>query len=153
MFKNFIQAKNKLNQASHMRTPLFTKQVPQRFFSQPQGPSGGRRIASMLGIGVGTAGLCYLVHYARQLNAKRFTCMPQQMGYFEPQVQRRISSTLGYFGGGLALTACAVRAFRFSPWAYVNPWLLFGVSLGNLITMLKIDYDREPILKNVLWLS
>jgi hypothetical protein len=54
------------------------------------------------------------------------------MSFFNPVVQDRISKTLGYFGGGLLITGGLVGALRASPWAYMNPWLMFGLTIGTL---------------------
>jgi hypothetical protein len=49
---------------------FFQKTLPKRMFSYNQMPSGGKSygMGTMLGIGVGTAGLMYLSYYSRTLN-------------------------------------------------------------------------------------
>ena len=136
-----------------MRTPLFSKQMPKQFFSQMQGPSSGPGFGAMLGVGVGTAGLLYLMYYARQMTAHRNMGMQQQLNYFHPEVQARISRSLGYFGGGLALTGCMVGAFRNSALAYANPWLILGLSLGTMFGTILTNYQTQPVLKHAFWLS
>jgi len=71
MFKNMIGLKNKLPQATMMKSSnFFQKTLPKRMFSYNQMPSGGKSygMGTMLGIGVGTAGLMYLSYYSRTLN-------------------------------------------------------------------------------------
>lgn len=62
MFKNMIQFKNKLSSTK----TLFTRTAPKRMFSnysqQPR-PS----YAGMLGVGLGTAGLMYLMYHSHRM--------------------------------------------------------------------------------------
>jgi FtsH-binding integral membrane protein len=58
---------------------------------------------------------------------------------------------LGYFSGGLGLTALLVTKLRFSRLAYMNPWLLFGTSIGFLIGTMMVNYHQSPVLKHALY--
>jgi len=87
MFKNLTHIKNRLVQQSQ---PLFKNAVPRRAFSYRQGPnpSGGYGYGAMFGIGLGTAGLMYLVYHSRQLTNQRLQNLHgmQQMNFFHPTV-------------------------------------------------------------------
>jgi len=48
-------------------------------------------------------------------------------------------------------TGAAVAAFRFSSLANMNPWLLFGLSIGSMIGTQMIDYDNNWALKNLMY--
>lgn len=85
MFKNAQALKSKLTQFSRTQTSnLFTKSVPKRFFSYQQRPSG-YSLPAMFGIGLGTAGLMYLMRYSYQM--KHSQIPTQQMNFFNPVVQ------------------------------------------------------------------
>jgi hypothetical protein len=74
MFKNMIQLKNKMIQGNTVRQAtnnLFMRQMPKRFFSEGPVRSGGPGIGSMIGLGLGTAGLAYMMYYSRSLQQQR----------------------------------------------------------------------------------
>ena len=77
----------------------------------------------------------------------------QQMSFFNPVVQDRISKTLAYFGGGLFVTGGLVGALRASSLAHMNPLLLFGLSIGTMIGTMFTSYDKSPLLKHTLWMG
>ena len=80
MFKNMVAIKNRMTQVTNMRqSNMFFKTLPKRTFSYNQMPSGGRSygMGTMLGIGVGTAGLMYLSYYSRTLNHQRMMNSPR----------------------------------------------------------------------------
>jgi growth hormone-inducible transmembrane protein len=110
---------------------------------------------AMLGVGLGTAGLAYLMYYGRNLSMQRHMAHSgqQQMNFFHPEVQRRISQSLSYFGGGLLITGGLVGALRNSRIAYMNPWALLAISLGTLIGTQVTSYQTNKQLKHVLWTS
>lgn len=151
MFKNLTHIKNRLVQQSQ---PLFKNAVPRRAFSYRQGPnpSGGYGYGAMFGIGLGTAGLMYLVYHSRQLTNQRLQNLHgmQQMNFFHPTVQQRISKSLGYFGGGLAATGLMVGALRNSRLAYMNPWGLLFLTFGTLMGTMMTRYENT-VLKHSMW--
>ncbi len=64
MFKNLMNFKNlPRNQAAN----LFSKSTPKRFFSYKQMPNGGPGVGAFLGVGLGAAGLMYLMYKGRSL--------------------------------------------------------------------------------------
>ncbi len=63
------------------------------------------------------------------------------MNFFHPEVQRRISSSLSYFGGGLLITGGLVGALRNSKLAYMNPWLMLAVSMGTMFGTMLTNYQ------------
>ncbi len=65
----------------------------------------------------------------------------QQMNFFDPIVQQRISRTLSYFGGGLLATGVLVGALRNSTFAHAHPWLFLFGSLGTLIGTMLTNYE------------
>jgi FtsH-binding integral membrane protein len=75
------------------------------------------------------------------------------MNFFHPEVQRRISSSLAYFGGGLLITGGLVGALRNSKLAYMNPWLMLGISMATMLGTMLTNYQTQPVLKHAFWLS
>ena len=152
MFKSIAQLKTKITQ---QRGSLYTKMTSKRMFSSNQykPQSGGYGIGTMLGVGAGTAGLMWLMYHSRTLQQERMKNLygNQQMNFFNPVVQKRISHTLGYFCGGLAATGAMVAALRNSSLAYMNPWLFFGLSIGSMLGVMFTDYHKSPVLKHLLW--
>lgn len=74
MFKNMLQLRNKVMQGNTVRQAtqnLFTKQMPQRFFSQGPVRQGGPGMGAMLGVGLGTGGLMYMMYQGRMLSQQR----------------------------------------------------------------------------------
>lgn len=136
---------------------LHTNNLSKRFFSYQQQPQGGVRVLPMLGVGLGTAGLMYLMYHSRDLSNQRLKAIAQsghqQMNFFNPIVQKRIGQSLQYFGGGLGLTALTVAMFRNSSIAMMNPWLLFAVSIGTMFGTMMTDYNRSPLLKHAFWMT
>jgi FtsH-binding integral membrane protein len=124
--------------------------VPKRFFSYQQRPTG-YNLPAMFGVGLGTAGLMYLMRYSYQMKESKIPA--QQMNFFNPVVQQRISRSMSYFGGGLAITGLLVGALRNSSIAYMNPWGLLFLSLGTLIGTSMTNYQQQPLLKHGLWFS
>lgn len=91
MFKNMLQLRNKMVQGNTVRQAtnnLFMRQMPQRMFSQGPVRAGGPGIGAMLGVGLGTAGLAYMMYYGRNLSQQRMLGhQGQQMSFFNPIVQ------------------------------------------------------------------
>ncbi len=96
MFKNLMTMKSKMTLARSQSANLFRNATPKRMFSYQQMPSSGPGFGAMLGIGVGTAGLAYLMYKGRTLSMQRNMAnfQGQQMNFFHPEVQRRISQAL-----------------------------------------------------------
>jgi hypothetical protein len=71
MFKNLVQLKSRMTQPQALL--LGKNALPRRVFSYRQSPppSSGFGLGAMFGVGIGTAGLMYLVYHSRQLNAQR----------------------------------------------------------------------------------
>ena len=159
MFKNMLQLKNKITQASSIRSvnTNFFQKGSKRFFSGNYRPptSAGPGMGAMIGVGLGTTGLMYLMYHSRQLNQQRMMAgyNQQQMNFFNPVVQQRISKALSYFGGGLLITGGLVGALRNSSLAYMNPWIFFGLSIGTMLGTMFTDYEKSPILKHGMWLG
>lgn len=147
MFKTLSHLKGKMVTGSR----TLVQQTPKRFFSNPSirpGPGFG----SMALLGMGTAGLAYLMykgHSARTAMYKN-PAVPQ-MHMMNPIVQDRIRKTLMYFGGGLATTGLLVSAFRNSLFAINHPWMLLFGSLGMLLGTCMTDYHTNPVLKHLFW--
>jgi len=74
--------------------------------------------------------------------------MQKQM--FHPEVQRRLRTTMGYFGGACAGTGVAMHLLRNSSLAYMNPWLYMGLAIAAQLGVLFTDYEKNWALKNVL---
>ena len=113
-------------------------------------------MGTMLGVGVGTAGLMYLMYHGRTLSQQHRMSNyggQQQMNFFHPVVQQRISKALGYFGSGLAITGFMVGALRNSRFAYMSPWAFLALSIGTMLGTMFTSYDRSPVLKHTLWLG
>lgn len=69
-----------------------------------------------------------------------------------PMVQERIGKTMGYFTGACGLTGAMTYALRNSHRALtMNPFLLFALSMGTLIGTQMIDYQRNFVLKNLMY--
>ena len=109
----------------------------------------------MLGVGLGTAGLAYMMYYGRSLSMQRHMAQSgqQQMNFFHPEVQRRISQALGYFGGGLFITGGLVGALRNSRFAYMNPYGLFAIMLASCYCTILTSYHTNKPLKHLFWMS
>ena len=75
------------------------------------------------------------------------------MSFFHPEVQRRISTALQYFGGGLFITGGLVGALRNSRLANMNPFLMLFLMLGTMYGTMKTNYKTSPGLKHAFWLS
>lgn len=92
MFKNLIQLKSKIAQPL-TRGALYTKNsLPRRMFSSNQykpPTAGGYGFGTMLGLGLGTSGLMWLMYHSRTLQQERLKNLygTQQMNFFNPVVQ------------------------------------------------------------------
>lgn len=75
------------------------------------------------------------------------------MNFFNPVVQQRISKSLAYFGGGLAITGLLVGALRNSKLAHMNPLIFFGLTIGTMIGTMWTNYQTSPVLKHAMWLA
>jgi FtsH-binding integral membrane protein len=154
MFKAMMNMKSKMTFARNQGAGLLRNATPKRMFSYQQMPNSGPGVGTMLGVGLGTAGLMYLMYHGRTLASQRNMTHPtQQMNFFHPEVQNRISKTLSYFGGGLLITGGLVGALRNSKLAYMNPWAMLALSLGTMIGTMATNYQTQPVLKHAFWLS
>ena len=110
---------------------------------------------AMLGVGLGTAGLAYMMYYGRSLSMQRHMAQfgQQQMNFFHPEVQRRISQALGYFGGGLLITGGLVGALRNSKLANMNPWGLLALTVVSILGTQLTSYHTNKPLKHLFWTS
>ena len=75
------------------------------------------------------------------------------MNFFSPVVQQRVSNALAYFGSGIAVTGILVGALRNSRLAYMNPLLLFGLTIGTMFGTMMTNYQTQSGLKHALWLG
>jgi len=72
MFKNLMTMKSKMTLARSQSATLFRNSTPKRMFSYKQMPeSSGPGFGAMVGLGVGTAGLAYLMYKGRSLSMQR----------------------------------------------------------------------------------
>lgn len=70
---------------------------------------------------------------------------------FHPEVQKRVRTTLGYFGGACASTGVFMHLMRNSSLAYMNPWLYMGLAIAMQIGVHVTDYENNWVLKNALF--
>jgi hypothetical protein len=70
MFKNLMNMKSKMTFARN-QVGLLRNSTPKRMFSYQQMPSGRPGVGAMLGVGLGTAGLMYLMYQGRTLSMQR----------------------------------------------------------------------------------
>jgi hypothetical protein len=71
MLKSMLQLRNKMVQGNTVRQAtnnLFMKQMPKRMYGEGPVRSGGPGMGAMLGVGVGTAGLAYMMYYGMKLS-------------------------------------------------------------------------------------
>ena len=126
--------------------------MPKRAFSslkQAPKPSGSQWAAFGMG-SVGVAGLTYISYQGRMARANA-TPM-QQMHLNHPIVQERLGKTMAYFTGACGMTGAMTYAMRNSQRALMmNPWLLLALSIGSLIGTQMIDYNRNFVLKNLMY--
>lgn len=107
------------------------------FSAGPQALSWGQKAA--MGIsGASICGITYLSYMGHQM--RRNATPEQQLSLFHPTVQKRIGNTLGYFTGACATTGFLMHALRNSSLVYMNPFLLFGLSIGTMIGTYFTDY-------------
>jgi growth hormone-inducible transmembrane protein len=67
-------------------------------------------------------------------------------------VQQRIGTTMAYFSGACCTTGAMMYALRNSSRALsMNPWLLLGLSFGTMFATHSVDYERNWVLKNMLY--
>ena len=114
---------------------LFMRQIPKRMFSESHIRQNGVDKKAIIGVGVGTAGLSYLMFYGRKLSQQRLVLNDgQQLNFFNPIVKERISHALAYFGGGLMITGGLVKALSFLRIFTWNPkaFLLILTSLSSV---------------------
>jgi hypothetical protein len=69
MFKNMLQLRNKMARGDftvrHATNNLFMRQMPKRMFSETPINLDGININAIIRIGLGTAGLSYMMYYGR----------------------------------------------------------------------------------------
>uniref|UniRef100_A0A7S3JK81 Uncharacterized protein n=1 Tax=Euplotes harpa TaxID=151035 RepID=A0A7S3JK81_9SPIT len=152
--------------ANLMRTKGMIKNF-KRCFSSGSGPDLGSmaRTANLALLGLGTAGLTYMMYRARanaQVHAPESqvfapgrvtgtTYAAPKINHMSPVIQSRIQSAMAYFGGGLALTGLSVSLFRFSSLAYMNPWIMLIPTLGALFGTMYFNYHTQSTAKHLCW--
>jgi len=69
MFKNMLQLRNKMARGDytvrHATNNLFMRHIPKRMFSETPINLDGININAIMRIGLGTAGLSYMMYYGR----------------------------------------------------------------------------------------
>ena len=70
---------------------------------------------------------------------------------FHPEVQKRLRTTLGYFGAACTGTGVFMQMMRNSSLAYMNPWLYMGLSFAMLLGVNMTSYRDNWMLKNMLY--
>jgi len=70
---------------------------------------------------------------------------------FHPEVQKRLRTTLGYFGAACTGTGVLMHMMRNSSLAYMNPWLYMGLSFAMLLGVNMTSYRDNWMLKNMLY--
>ncbi len=70
MFKSIMNVKSKMTMV-RSQVGLLRNGTPKRMFSYQQMPNSGPGVGTMLGVGLGTAGLMYLMYYGRTLSMQR----------------------------------------------------------------------------------
>jgi len=70
---------------------------------------------------------------------------------FHPEVQKRLRTTLGYFGAACTGTGVFMHMMRNSSLAYMNPWLYMGLSFAMLLGVNMTSYRDNWMLKNMLY--
>lgn len=112
---------------------------------------------------LGTAGLCglgALGYYGLGLAQTNGTAIADYADLWPDYVRRRVRSTFGYFGGGIALTAAAAGSLYTSGVARgvlaTRPMMFAGVTfLGTIVSMfatMGIDY-ANTVPKHLAWIS
>jgi FtsH-binding integral membrane protein len=75
------------------------------------------------------------------------------MKFFHPEVQRRISQSLGYFGSGLFIIGGLMGALRNSRLANMNPCGLLAITIFTVWSTQLTSYHTSKPLKHLLWMS
>jgi len=78
--------------------------------------------------GLGLAGMSFLAWKSMQLNSNKALYASRGETFMSPTVQKRVASTLGYFGFGLGFTGAVAFALRNSMWAMNLHW---GICLAG----------------------
>ena len=90
-------------------------------------PTVSNNGAYILG-GLGLAGMSFLALKSMQLNSNKTLYASRGETFMSPTVQKRVASTLGYFGFGLGFTGAVAFALRNSMWAMNLHW---GICLAG----------------------
>jgi len=69
-----------------------------------------------------------------------FSGTGQTANRYNPVVQARVQSSLGYFGAGLSISGLTMALARGSRFAYMNPLWFLIPTLGSLFGMMACDY-------------
>ena len=77
MFKNLMNMKSKMTFA-RSQVGLMKNSTPKRMFSYQQMPNKGPGFGALAGVGLGTAGLMYLLYKSRTLSMQRNITMHGQ---------------------------------------------------------------------------
>jgi hypothetical protein len=107
------------------------------FSAGPATTTFGQKAAMGIG-GASIMGITYLSYMGHQM--RRHATPEQQLSLFHPTVQKRIGNTMGYFTGACATTGFLMHALRNSKLVNMNPWLLFGLSIGTMAGTYMCDY-------------
>jgi hypothetical protein len=131
-----------LQRGQQLQTQKTLFQSSKRQFSGKASPNPG--FGSMAMLGVGTAGLIFLMWKGRSMMHDKNIAQygAQQQSFMHPVVQQRMRETLGYFGAGIAMTGLAVSRLRFSKYAYANPWLMLFGTMGLMMGTHMVDYQN-----------
>merc|ERR1712178_19964 len=101
--------------------------------------------------GIATFGLTALCYKGDVTRMEMMKSPEMQKQMFHPEVQRRLRTTMGYFGAACTGTGVFMHLFRNSSLAYMNPFLYMGLSFGALIGIHMCDYQTNWLMKNLLY--
>ena len=138
-----------------------------RFFSSNQGGPNTQayeRTVNLTLLGVGTAGLGYMLYRSMAANRTTSSTIPtyqsgiaapsyarSQTTIYNPIVQARVQNALAYFGGGLGLTGLSIGLFRYTALAQMHPLLLFIPTIASLIGTMYLNYHTQGPAKHLTW--
>ena len=98
--------------------------------------------------GLGLAGMSFLAWKSMQLNSNKTLYASRGETFMSPTVQKRVASTLGYFGFGLGFTGAVAFALRNSMWAMNLHWgICLAGQIGFMLGTYMTDYHQNYPLK------
>ena len=118
---------------------------PARNFSSYNRSSDGAGAVNWGLLGVGTAGLGYMIYKARESRTAATYATPDRMPMshsFDEAVRNRVNNTICYFGSGLAITGLMTGMLRATALANMNPFLLFIGSMGLMLGTQFTSYEN-----------